>query len=194
MKEAISIQRKLATENPAANRHELAGTLDSLGLLYQETQRFAEAGAADKEAMTIQRQLTEQNPRLYRPDSATTLNNLGALYTDTYHFADAEAALTEGASIERELVKQNPVAYRPDLAQTLNNLGFLCLETRHFADSEAALERPSPSGRAGSAEPGRLTGLAWYARLTIWALSTGRHSASPTPRPPSRRLPAFVAR
>ena len=48
--------------------------------------------------------------------------------------------------------------------------------------------------RLGRAEHGRLTGPLSRGRLTTWETSTGRRSASPTPRPPTTRRSASGAR
>jgi hypothetical protein len=50
-------------QNPAANRPALAGTLNSLGFLYTDMKRFAEAETAYQEAITTERELTEQKSR-----------------------------------------------------------------------------------------------------------------------------------
>ena len=70
----------LAAQNPTAYRPDLAGTLNNLGNVYDDTHRFAEAEAAFKEAAGIRRELAAQNPAAYRPDLATTLNNLASLH------------------------------------------------------------------------------------------------------------------
>src|SRR5271165_2165285 len=138
LQELLRQRRSLAAQNPAAYRPDLAGTLNNLGVLYDETRRFADAEAAYREAAGIRRELAAQNPAAYRPDLARTLNNLGILYDETDRFAEGEAAKREAAGIERALAAQNPAAYRPDLARTLNNLGALYDDTHRFAEAEAA--------------------------------------------------------
>jgi tetratricopeptide (TPR) repeat protein len=91
-KEAAGIPRELAAKNPAAYWPNLAGTLGELGLLYRETQRFADAEPVLKEAAGIERELAAQNLAANRPVLAMTLNNLGFLYREPQRFADAEAA------------------------------------------------------------------------------------------------------
>ncbi|HJS84245.1 MAG TPA: tetratricopeptide repeat protein [Acetobacteraceae bacterium] len=132
--------RTLAAQDPAAHRPNLGRTLTILGLVYDDTHRFAEAEAALREAADIRRALAARSPAAYRPALAQTLNNLGNLYRDTHHFAEAEAAYTEAAGIQRELAAQNPAAYRPDLATMLTNLGNLYADTHRFAEAEAALK------------------------------------------------------
>ena len=110
--------------------------LDSLGALYDDTHRFADAEAAYKEAADIRRALAAQNPAAYRPDLAQTLDSLGALYDDTHRLADAEAAYKEAADIQRALAAQNPAAYRTDLAQTLNNLASLYRDMHRYHNAK----------------------------------------------------------
>jgi tetratricopeptide (TPR) repeat protein len=82
-------------QNPAANRPALAGTLSSLGLLYTDMKRFADAEAVFKEAAGIRRERAAQNPAAYRPDLAGTLNNLASLYRDMHRDNDAKAIEAE---------------------------------------------------------------------------------------------------
>jgi hypothetical protein len=85
----------LAAQNPAAYRPDLAQTLNNLGNLYLETQRFADAEGTYKEAAEIERALAAQNPAAYGLRLAGTLNNLGFLYRATHRDSDANAVETE---------------------------------------------------------------------------------------------------
>ncbi len=152
LQELLRRWRELAAQNSAAYRPVLAATLNNLGLLYQDTHRFADAEAAYEEAADICRGLATQNPAAYRPDLANTLNNLGNLYAHTRRFADAEAVLKEAAGMERDLAAQNPAAYRPGLANTLHNLGALYLDTHRFAEAEAVLKEAAGMERELAAQ------------------------------------------
>ena len=144
--------RSSAMQDPAANRPDLAWTLDNLGVLYGNTRRFADAEAAYKEAAAILRELAAQDPATYRHDLAGTLNNLGNVYDNTHHSPDAEAAYNEAADIDRKLAAQSPVVYRPDLAVTLTNLGVFYGNARRFADAEAAYTEVVPIWRELAAQ------------------------------------------
>jgi len=61
------LQLNVVAQNPAAYRPNLSATLNSLGALYGESHRFAEAEEAFKEAADMQRALAAQNPVVYRP-------------------------------------------------------------------------------------------------------------------------------
>jgi tetratricopeptide (TPR) repeat protein len=116
--------RVLAKENPTAYQADVATTLNSLAVLYHDTQRMKETGAAFQEALDIRRQLAKANPAAYLPDVATTLNNLALLYRDTQRLKEAEVVFQEALDIYSDLAKANPTAYQPDVATTLNNLAF----------------------------------------------------------------------
>ena len=135
-RELVSHLRALARDNPAAYRPNLATSLNNLGLLYADTQRFKEAEAAHAEAVDIRRTLARDNPAAYRPNLATSLNNLGLLYANTQRFKEAEAAHAEAVDIRRTLARDNPAAYRPDLANSLNNLGGLYFRTQRLKEAE----------------------------------------------------------
>jgi tetratricopeptide (TPR) repeat protein len=132
--------RQLASGNPTAYQPDVADTLNNLGLLYSDTQRLKEAGAAYDEALDIRRQLAKTNPAAYQPDVAATLNNLAMLYHHIERMRDAEAAYQEAVESYRQLAKTNPAANQPHVADTLNNLGTLYIDTQRLKDAEAAFQ------------------------------------------------------
>ena len=81
-------------------------TLNNLGILYDDTHRFADAEAAYREAVGIERELAAENPAAYRPDLAVTLNNLASLYRDMHRDSDAEAAEAEALGAANGAAKQ----------------------------------------------------------------------------------------
>ena len=100
----------------------VASTLNNLGNLYIDTQRFNQAEAAYTECLTIRQQLAKENSGAYLPAVARTLNNLGRLYGDTQRFKEAETAYVNCLAIYEQLAQERPAAYLPDVAMTLNNL------------------------------------------------------------------------
>ena len=46
----------------------MAKTLDNLGNVYRDTNRFDDAASVFQEALVIRRDLASQNPAAYRPD------------------------------------------------------------------------------------------------------------------------------
>ena len=136
--------------------------------------------------------LAAQNQADYRPDLAQTLNGLGNLYQLTQRVTDAEAAYKEATAIQRDVAAQNP-AYRPDLARTLNNLAALYGNTQLFAEAEAAFKEAAKIQRDLAAQNPAAYWPDLSQTLNNWAFSTATHSASPTPRPLSRRPPTSIA-
>ena len=67
--EALAIQRELAARDPGAYRPDVAGTLNSLGLLYGVTGRNAEAEKASTEALALYRELVRAIPAHTAPMS-----------------------------------------------------------------------------------------------------------------------------
>ena len=124
-RELVSHLRALARDNPAAYRPKLATSLNNLGLLYANTQRFKEADAPLREALDIRRALARDNPAAYRPDLAKSLNNLGLLYANTQRFKEAEAACAEAVDIQRSLYQGHPAAHGPHLRIMLGLLSAL---------------------------------------------------------------------
>ena len=130
-----------------------------------------------------------QNPAAYRPSLARTLNKLGDLYDDDDRLIDAEAAHKEAAAIRRELAAQDP-AYRPDLGETLAHLGGVYGDASppRFAEAEAAFKEAAVIRRELAAQdPAYRPDLAETS--PAWALSMTIRTASPRPKPPSRRPP-----
>ena len=74
------------------SKADLARWRDSLGVMFSELGRPADALPATQEAVTIRRELAAANPDRYRPDLAGSLSNLGVRFSELGRPADAEAA------------------------------------------------------------------------------------------------------
>jgi tetratricopeptide (TPR) repeat protein len=176
----------LAAQDPGAYRPDVAGALNSLGILYRHTGHRADAEKAFSEALTIYRDLTH-DPRAYRPNVAMTLNNLGNLYSDTGRRADAEKAFSEALTIYRDLAAHDPGAHRPDVAMTLNNLGDLYSDTGRRADAEKAYSEALAIFRdLAATNPAYASKIAGLTKL----LSELRGNSSSSPHP--KRAPPSV--
>jgi tetratricopeptide (TPR) repeat protein len=184
LQELLRHRRELAAQNPAAYQPGLAWTLNSLGLVYDETNRFADAEAAYKEAADIWRALAAQNPAAYRPDLAQTLNGLGVLYGITNRFADAEAAVKEAAGIR-------PTG--PTLRRRSPTWAFSTPTPTASPTPSPPTRRPPASGASWPRRTPPPIGPASRWRSPAWENSTGRCGASPPPSPPTRRPPASSA-
>jgi tetratricopeptide (TPR) repeat protein len=139
--QAISIyEQNLQRLRDKGDKANVTLTLNNLGILYSDTQRFKEGEASHQEALTIRRDLAKANPQAYLPDVATTLSNLGSLYKDTQRFEEGEASHQEALTIRRDLAKANPQAYLKDVAATLDNLGVLYKDTQRMKEGEASFQ------------------------------------------------------
>lgn len=116
----------------------LANTLNNLGILQSDNQRFAEAEESYREALDTYRSLAAENPQAFLPDVAMVLNNLGNLQSDNQRFAEAEESYRESLEIYRRLVVDNPQAFLPNVASTLNNLGVLQSNNQQFSEAEVS--------------------------------------------------------
>jgi len=137
--QAIAIyEQNLQRLRDKGDKADVAGTLNNLGMLYADTQRFEEGEDSYKEALTIRRDLAKANPQAYLPDVAMTLNNFCTLYSDMQQFKEGETSCKEALTIYRDLSKTNPQTYLPSVAMTLNNLGLLYSNTQRFKKGETS--------------------------------------------------------
>ena len=148
--EALQICRRLVKDNPQTYEPDLAKTLNNLGLLYHNTQRFYESEANYLEALEIRRRLAKDNPQAYESDAVQTLNNLAALYFDTQRLTESETMYLEVLEIYSRLAKDDPEALKSALAQTLNDLGQLKMNQElyneaisYFNDASALFKEPT---------------------------------------------------
>jgi tetratricopeptide (TPR) repeat protein len=137
---ALGRLRELAISVPDEYRDQLAGALNTLGILYAEKHRYAEARQAFEEALAIRRAFARANPAAFRLEVAEIFNNLGALHANEHRYAEARQAFEEALAIDRELAQADPAAYRPELAGVLNNLGNLHAEERRYAEADQAFK------------------------------------------------------
>jgi tetratricopeptide (TPR) repeat protein len=119
---ARDLYRELAAIDPGAAKPGLAGTLTNLGLLYNDTGRFADSAAAYGEALAILREFAARDPGAQRPGLATLLSNLGALYGRP-PAADAGAARRRWRSAASWLLPRPPTARSSFPARNLNLYG-----------------------------------------------------------------------
>ena len=116
---------------------DLSALLNNLAMMYQSTQRFADAEGAYKEALAIYRELGLQGPA-YLPEVATALDNLGGFYRSLQQFEEAEKHHVEALKIRRELEARSPGAYQPQIAASLNNLAIVYNDVQRLTDAERA--------------------------------------------------------
>ena len=194
LKEAAGIRRELAAQNPAAYRPDLAATLNNLGALYR-----GHAASPTPRPPSRRPPASSANwRRRTRPPTGPTSHRRSTTWAfstrDTHRFADAEAAYQEAVGIRRELATQNPAAYRPDLAADAQQPGRSLPGHAPLRRRRGRLEGGQPASDRELARRTRPpTGPTWHGCSTTWELSTRTRTASPTPRPPSRRPSASSA-
>lgn len=135
-KEAIEINRSLATQNPTAFEPVMAPVLNNLAMLYYETGRNAEAEETYKEALNIIRHLVSLYPSVYEQRLSNTLYNLATFYSDTKKYADAERLYNEALAISRTLIASNPYAFEPYYTRSLVGLAGLYSQVKRKKDAE----------------------------------------------------------
>jgi glycosyltransferase involved in cell wall biosynthesis len=127
-REAVTIYRQLAENQPAAYLPNLASSLNNFAshLSAQgDAPSRTEALECAREAVKIYRQLAETQPAAYLPDLAMSLNTLANRLSekgDALSRSEALACAREAVTIYRQLAETQPAAYLPDLAMSLNNL------------------------------------------------------------------------
>jgi len=131
---ALEIQRNLPNNNQI--NHDIAHTLNSLGVLLGDIGRGEEGEQVILESVKIRRDLA--NPKNVRSlaDLAMTLANLGQLYSILERHDDSLGVLKEAKEIYMELTRRGEEAWYPDLARVLNNLGILQHQMGYFEAAE----------------------------------------------------------
>jgi tetratricopeptide (TPR) repeat protein len=134
--ESLDIYERLSQIHPDAYEPDLASTLNNLGNLYSDTQRFSESEAYHLRALEIRERLSQTNPDAYEPDLASTLNNLGLLYSNTQRFSESETYHLRALEIYERLSQTNPDAYVTYLTRTLTSLSYILLFLNRYSESE----------------------------------------------------------
>jgi serine/threonine protein kinase len=141
---SAAIGRKLVADFPARPefRHQLAGSLNSLGSLLHRLDKLREAESAKVEAAAVYRQLAAEfsdRPE-YRQALSGVCNNLGNLFCETDRLPQAEQALTEALEIRKQLAAEFPdrPILRRALAMSHNSLGWLFEKSQRLPEAEVA--------------------------------------------------------
>jgi protein O-mannosyl-transferase len=122
---ALSIDRQLARQNPDAYLHQLAVTLNELGIQDEKQNRADDARRYYEEALQCYRQLAQQDPVAYLPNVAMTLNNLANVDRLQNRADDARQHLQAALGSYQQLAPQSQAAYLPERAAMLDKLGIM---------------------------------------------------------------------
>ena len=88
-------------------------TLNNLGLLDDEQNRWGEARKEAEEAQKIYRELAQKEPETYLPHVAITLNNLGIFDSDKNQMNKSRMEYEEALKIYEAFAKQDPDQFSP---------------------------------------------------------------------------------
>ncbi|MCX6901613.1 MAG: tetratricopeptide repeat protein, partial [Verrucomicrobia bacterium] len=111
----------------------VAGALNNLAALLQDTNRLAEAEPLYRRALAID----EQSFGPEHPNVAGALNNLAALLQDTNRLAEAELLMRRALAIDEQSFGPD----HPNVAIRLNNLANLLQDTNRLTEAEPLYRR-----------------------------------------------------
>lgn len=120
-KKALENALKLETTSPSVQ----GGILNSLGLLYTETNDLENALSSYNKALNLLKRLEKNEQSTYLSSVATVLNSLGMLHFNKGDYNKAFLSFNEALDIRKELAIFDPEQNLPHLATTQNNLGAL---------------------------------------------------------------------
>ena len=101
----------------------LAGSLVSLGAMFDNLGRRSDALAATEEAVQLYRSLARDKPGAFTHGLATSLSNLGAMSSNLGRRDAALVATREAVKLYRRLTRDEPGAFGAGLPRSLSNLG-----------------------------------------------------------------------
>ena len=126
--DAARYYRDAADVLPAADEHERAEYLNSLGDAAYEAGLYPVAQKAHEEALALRKKALGPD----HPDTATSLNNLALLYADQGRYAEAEPLHKESLVILKKVLGPE----HPDTATSLNNLAALYTQQNRYTEAE----------------------------------------------------------
>jgi serine/threonine protein kinase/tetratricopeptide (TPR) repeat protein len=128
LREALGIRSLLCGQSSEVQEHDIAETLNDLGLMYMIQQDYANAESSMLRAL----ELFEKVHSIESSDVAIVTNNLASVAQRQGKYAEAEVLLLKALFIWQEL----QVSCSPDVARTTNNLALLYAKQQRFAEAE----------------------------------------------------------
>jgi len=131
-REAIAIYRKLK------DAIQIPFSLNSLAVILQYANKWAESEEVKREAVELQRKLIESEPDNYRHKSvlAAMMNNLAFSADHKGDTKDAERFFSEAMRIRRSLADRNPDVFLQRLEHQLENNGFFYIKIHKLDEAE----------------------------------------------------------
>jgi tetratricopeptide (TPR) repeat protein len=140
-REAVTLRRALAVDDPAAHQVGLASALSNLGNWLGLLGRYREAVEATEESVALYRGLANDNSADHRVGLAAALSNLGNWLGELGRYKKAVDAAQEAVTLDRALAVDDPAAYQAGLATALSDIGnWLYQLGRHGEALEATEE------------------------------------------------------
>jgi CHAT domain-containing protein/Tfp pilus assembly protein PilF len=143
-KQAAALARRLYPPEDFPDGHpELAGSLNTLGFLFQAGGDLVQAEVYFRQALAVNRRLypPRRFPHGHR-DLAASVNNVGAALWARGAYAQAEPLLREALALRQELYPPDRFPQgHADLVLSLNNLGALLQARGEYAQAESLWRR-----------------------------------------------------
>ena len=175
--EAVSIYRRLASNDPAKYNPYLARTLNSLASTLTSLGKYGGAIAACKEAMDICTAMSAQDPLQYNRLMAGALCNYGVVLGNSKQVSEAAEVEKQAISLYRNLAQTGNECI-PLLCRALHNHGHSCSSLGQHAEAVLAYQESILLRRAlastGSEEERRL--VASLHDIAINFLALGKHA------------------
>ena len=124
---AISLQQNLNLSP------DLAGSLNELGILYCEQEKYNQAEPLFKQALAMSQELLGDN----HPDFAGILNNLAVMYQNQRRYEEAEPLFNQALAIRQKLLGD----HHSDVAFSLNRLAELYRRQKRYKEAESLFKQ-----------------------------------------------------
>jgi tetratricopeptide (TPR) repeat protein len=164
LRQAVAIGEKLSNAGPADARV-LADSLNSLGVLLQETNRLTEAEQVHRRSLELRRHTAEANPddAERQLDLAASKLNLGVVLNRANRVNEAAACFGEALDELKELPQRITTAgqnrrYRILVAQAYQSRGSILAGFNRLDEAKSALQEAEDRWRALAAEMERTPG------------------------------------
>jgi tetratricopeptide (TPR) repeat protein len=135
LREALSVYRGLAREDPDAYAPGVAKVLGNLGTLLRQTNRLGVAEEEYRESIETFLRCADTDASCTRY-AAHMQDRLGMLLYETGRSPEAEKEVREALRIRRELAATNRGAYLPDVASSYSSLSKILLGLSRVEDAE----------------------------------------------------------
>lgn len=141
-KEVIEIRRKYVQLNKDAHEAQLAGDLDSFGILLTDyPKRQVECEAYFKEALDIYQRLSAHAPNIYIKEVARVQHNYSIFLEKNERYQEAENFARTSLNYQRQLCEIAPTIYENNLADTLNLLAKILINNARNYNEAIKLSR-----------------------------------------------------